>query len=315
MKKFEQESEFDKFYYYEILPILRQYEKIRKGYFNKFLIVEFFILFIVTIIVAIILFIWSFWEINTWTFAIFIFCLAFGVTSLYGSYKDYIMKIKYGIKEKCSQQLKKCFKNINWGHTNITLDLIRQSKLFNTFSNIIYDDLFLGNYKDVKFSVNETFLISSNLIGFNSNIFRGIIIAFNSNKKIKAHTIVANKCDISFSIFYNNELFNKVKLEDLNFDKRFSVYSEDQIEARYLITPAFMERLNNLRTAFGTKKIKCAFFDDEIVFAISTNKDLFEMGSFHRTLVNKKKVKEFYDEITAIYAMIDHFKLNERTGL
>ena len=54
-----------------------------------------------------------------------------------------------------------------------------------------------------------------------------------------------------------------------------------------------MERLNNLRTAFGTKKIKCAFFDDQIVFAISTNKDLFELGDFHRSLVNKKKVKEF----------------------
>lgn len=109
--------------------------------------------------------------------------------------------------------------------------------------------------------------------------------------------------------------FQGVKLEDLNFDKRFSVYSQDQIEARYLITPSFMDRLNNLRTAFGTNKIKCAFFDDKIVFAISTNKDLFELGEFHRSLINKKKVKEFYDEITAIYEMIDYFKLAEKTGL
>jgi len=109
--------------------------------------------------------------------------------------------------------------------------------------------------------------------------------------------------------------FKGVKLEDLNFDKRFSVYSKDQIEARYLITPSFMERLNHLRTAFGTKRVKCAFFDNKIVFAISTNKDLFELGDFCRSLINKKKIKEFYDEIMAIYNMIDYFKLNERTGL
>lgn len=108
---------------------------------------------------------------------------------------------------------------------------------------------------------------------------------------------------------------SSVKLEDLNFDKRFSVYSQNQIEARYLITPSFMERLNNLRTSFGTKKIKCAFFDDKIVFAISTPKDLFELGDFHRSLLDKKKVKEFYDEIMAIYNMIDYFKLSEKTGL
>lgn len=120
---------------------------------------------------------------------------------------------------------------------------------------------------------------------------------------------------IVYDFIMKRRKLSSVKLEDLNFDKRFSVYSQNQIEARYLITPSFMERLNNLRTAFGTKKIKCAFFDDKIVFAISTPKDLFELGDFHRSLLDKKKVKEFYDEIMAIYNMIDYFKLSEKTGL
>lgn len=120
---------------------------------------------------------------------------------------------------------------------------------------------------------------------------------------------------ISADMLIKKRKFQGVKLEDLKFDERFSVFSKDQIEARYLITPSFMNRLNHLRTSFGTKKIKCAFFDDKILFAISTNKDLFELGDFHRSLINKKKIKDFYDEITAIYNMIDYFKLNEKTGL
>ena len=118
-----------------------------------------------------------------------------------------------------------------------------------------------------------------------------------------------------YDIIMKRRKLSGVKLEDLNFDKRFSVYSQNQIEARYLVTPSFMERLNNLRTAFGTKKVKCAFFDEKIVFAISTPKDLFELGDFHRSLLNKKKVKEFYDEIMAIYDIMDYFKLSEKTGL
>lgn len=112
---------------------------------------------------------------------------------------------------------------------------------------------------------------------------------------------------------HNSKYFENLKLEDISFDKRFKVYSEDQIEGRYLVTPAFMDRLYNLQTAFGVDNIKCSFYDDKIMFAISTNKDLFELGNLYQPF--GKSVEEFYDEIASIYEMIDYFKLNERTGL
>lgn len=72
----------------------------------------------------------------------------------------------------------------------------------------------------------------------------------------------------------------------------------------------------NLQTAFGTKNIKCAFFDNKIMFALHTNKDFFELsgGLFH-SLKHPKRVKSFYEETTAIYDIIDYFKLDEKTGL
>src|SRR5699024_953514 len=33
-----------------------------------------------------------------------------------------------------------------------------------------------------------------------------------------------------------------IKLEDINFSKNFDVYSEDEVEARYLLTPTFIEK-------------------------------------------------------------------------
>lgn len=116
-----------------------------------------------------------------------------------------------------------------------------------------------------------------------------------------------------YDYFKNHKHFQKLNLEDVVFDKRFCVQSQDQIEGRYLVTPAFMDKLNNLRTAFGTKNIKCAFFDNQVMFAISTNKDLFEIGNLFVSLSNSKQINEFYNEITSIYDMIDYFKLYEKT--
>lgn len=111
----------------------------------------------------------------------------------------------------------------------------------------------------------------------------------------------------------NKIKLNKLKLEDVSFDKRFCVQSQDQVEGRYLVTPAFMEKLNNLQMSFGTKDIKCAFFSDQIMFAISTDKNLFELGNLFVPLSNSKQINEFYNEISSIYDMIDYFKLYEKT--
>ena len=108
-----------------------------------------------------------------------------------------------------------------------------------------------------------------------------------------------------------------VQLEDSAFNKNYDVYSKDQVEGRYLVTPAFMERFKNLHTSFGTEMAKCAFFDDKIMFALSTGKNLFELtgGMFFSLKDNAEQAKIFYEEISAIYEIIDYFKLDEKTGL
>ncbi len=108
---------------------------------------------------------------------------------------------------------------------------------------------------------------------------------------------------------------DKLKLEDIRFAKRFNVYSKDEVEGRYLITPAFMERFNNLTTAFGTNKAKCSFFEDKVMFAISTNKNLFEVGNLFTSLKNPKNLQKFFDELNSILKMVEYFKLDEHTKI
>lgn len=107
----------------------------------------------------------------------------------------------------------------------------------------------------------------------------------------------------------------KLMLEDTQFNKKFKAYSSDQIEGRYLLTTAFMERLLNIQTTFGTKDIKCSFYDDKLMIAISTNKNLFELGNLFCKVDKSVYIEKFLDEIISILIMIDYFKLDENTKL
>ena len=111
------------------------------------------------------------------------------------------------------------------------------------------------------------------------------------------------------------EILNEIKLEDPEFSKKYKAYSSDQIEGRYLITPAFMEQFKNIQTAFGTNKVKCSFYGNSLMFAISTNKNLFEIGNLFYNLNNPKQMEIFFNELTSIFMLVDYFKLNEKTGL
>ena len=258
-------------------------------------------------------------------------------------------------------------------HLLIPEEVFMRSTLFGRFNEVYPDDYFSGIYNKTHFEVAEVkFMLNGRR--FISTSFKGIVICFDTNKNIKAKTIVTTASDVNIknnlpltlfvflfapvlimiyaldirdlSFLFNTEDFfvitfpllllilmiiliiylnkratkehnvnnKRIKLEDPKFEKRFRVFSEDEIEARYLVTPVFMERFLNLTTSFGTNKAKCSFFNNKIMFAISTKKNLFELGSLYKPLTNPKNMK-FFNEFMSIIDMIDYFKLDKKTGI
>ena len=104
-------------------------------------------------------------------------------------------------------------------------------------------------------------------------------------------------------------------MEDCVFEKRFDVFTDDEVEARYLITPSFMERLSNLKTAFSARKIYCSFYDKELLIGLYTEKDLFSIGSLRKPANDPKQFFTLFEQILSIIKLIDYFKLNQKTGL
>lgn len=151
-------------------------------------------------------------------------------------------------------------------------------------------------------------------------LFMRIIVEFDNIEPIYLLYALLASLPIAWFLAYifrekEKEPLNEVFLEDPKFHKKFNVYSSDQVEARYLITTSFMDRFQNLKTAFGAKKVKCSFFGNQIMFAISTKKNLFEIANINTPLTDPKTVNELYNELSAIYKMISYFKLDKKIGL
>ena len=70
--------------------------------------------------------------------------------------------------------------------------------------------------------------------------FRGICIYVPMKKSVSGYTLLFNTF-----IPQHIPVLKKITLDYLSFRKNYQVYSNDQIEARVLLTPVFMEKLNN----------------------------------------------------------------------
>jgi hypothetical protein len=105
-----------------------------------------------------------------------------------------------------------------------------------------------------------------------------------------------------------------VNLEDPTFENQFEVYSNDQIEARYLLTTTFMERLLSLSSMFDNK-IKCSFYNKKLLFMIDRGQDTFKTSSIFMPSTFVYDIKNILIEMSMLFQIIDTLKLSEKTGL
>ena len=183
----------------------------------------------------------------------------------------------------------------------------------------IAEDHITGTYKDIKVDLFETKL--SNDSDENSSttlntVFDGIIVELSMNKSFSGKTVVKKDFGTVGNWFINKSTsLKKVKLEDPNFEKMFEVYSDDQVEARYLLTVTFIERLKELVENFGGKSIQCCFYNNKLLMMIPIEKDMFEPGSIYEAEDFIDDSKSLLKELSLIFSIIDTLKLNMEINL
>ena len=102
-----------------------------------------------------------------------------------------------------------------------------------------------------------------------------------------------------------------VSLEDPDFEKAFEVTSTDQVEARFLLSPEFMQRLVELRNVRAGSGLRCSFIDRKLHIAIPSAFGLFEMTGTGKPAGDTDDVKKVLRQMHNILEIVDILKLKD----
>jgi len=148
------------------------------------------------------------------------------------------------------------------------------------------------------------------------DIFKGIFFIADFNKDFEGSTILLpNNVGLGFSFFKKifglNRKEKLVELADPEFAENFTCYSTDDIKARYILSPALMQRLNKFHKKYPKNKVSLSFVNGKVFVAITYKKDLFEPG-YWKSLVSYPKVKSYFDDIKLTVEIVHDLNLNNR---
>ncbi|MCL4432466.1 MAG: DUF3137 domain-containing protein [Epsilonproteobacteria bacterium] len=149
-------------------------------------------------------------------------------------------------------------------------------------------------------------------------LFRGLFVVAEFNKHFKSRTVILpDLAEKTFGNLIGGWLQSKnasrddvIQLDDPEFEKKFVVYGNDPIEARYILTHAMMKRIVQFQ-----KKISyplfVSFINNHIHIAIATQKDLFEPSIF-TSLLDYKQAMEYVNTLNNTIGLVEELKLNEK---
>ena len=296
-------KEFQEAFFKKISPGLSKYESERLRQFGYTRAVKIAALIIILVLV----FLTKQIDIGL---ILFICCIAGAVC--FGLKK----KFENEIKQKIMPYVCKCLGDLKWKYAQCPFEqLLCKSGIIDRYNRVSYDDSFTGIYKDINYEICETSFYYKTGTGKNSStrtVFKGVMIKLDMNKSFTGNTVIRPDTLKHASPAAN---LKHTTLEDVVFEKKFDVFTDDEVEARYLITPSFMERLNNMKTAFSADRVSCAFYDKYLLVGLHTSKDLFSICSLKEPVNDGKQFFTMFEEILSIIKLIDHFKLNQKIGL
>ena len=186
-------------------------------------------------------------------------------------------------------------------------------------SRIKSEDRITGVYCGIKFSLSEVHSNSRFYMKTDNPLIAAIMLIkvfydnymdFDGNvlicelaKKTSGKTIVVSR-ELNAKIFGEKEM-----MDDVDFMRDFRVFADDKVEARYLLTPAFMERLREInRETSGEFSLSTVFMDERLYLFLNGAPDLFETTLFGRP-ASIELAREYQTQIRKILSLIETLKL------
>lgn len=275
---------------------------------------------------------------------LFKMCIFIGFL-LFGWAYSPVFKYKSQVKNQILPIICSFFGNLTYfEHGTQPKTEVEKAGIFPKYSGMQSEDLIRGTYEGVALEMQELKLTRGS--GKNKkNVFKGVIFIAEFNKKFAGRTYI--KKDMGKFSNWLESLTNdleKVELEDPEFEEMFEVFSTNQIEARFILTTSFMERikrLSELKVNSGDSRstsaseqfaeiianqgfssyikkiygVRCSFVENKMYISINMSYNLFEASSINKTLLDIEDIHIFLAQMNSFFEIIKILKLNEKITL
>jgi len=148
-------------------------------------------------------------------------------------------------------------------------------------------------------------------------IFKGLLFSADFNKDFNVKTYVLTDTAEKMFGFLGTKLqkMNKsrgelIKLEDPEFESEFAVYSEDQVESRYILSPSLMDRILSFKKQTN-KNIQLSFVDSRLYVTVPYSKALFEPKLFGE-MIDFEDIQEYHSDLNLVIGIAENLNLNTR---
>ncbi|TRW15165.1 DUF3137 domain-containing protein [Glacieibacterium frigidum] len=187
------------------------------------------------------------------------------------------------------------------------LEQLRREHVFEDFDESSATDELFGTYHGLDISILELSLHKRN--GKNRrSVFNGLIAQITLPRGLKGTTaIIADEGVIgTVRDWMQSGPGTRVRVEDPEFEAGWQVYGTDQIGARALLTPAFMERFKALGQRAGFGKPLALAVDNRLLLALpSWSGALFKLPELSKPAANRELLVALHDAIGALLQTVD----------
>jgi hypothetical protein len=185
-----------------------------------------------------------------------------------------------------------------------------------------FEDRWFGTLEGHDFNLYEARLEERRGSGKNQRwvtVFSGVIIRMSFGRPFRTTTLLQRAGKhrkwlglggASDSVTFDGHRLNRVDQVHPAFAEVFALFSDDQVEARVLVHPSYVEHLLRLESAFGAKELRALFRQGEVVIAVE-GRDLFESGSMDARN-DRARAEEAAEHFSALAGLALAINQNER---
>ncbi|CAN5270213.1 DUF3137 domain-containing protein [soil metagenome] len=232
----------------------------------------------------------------------FIGLIAFGagVTLSYGPLAKFTKRCKTAILTRLAQAIGLTYVET---FTPPGFDEARALHILPPSDRSEFEDLFQGSRQGCAFELYEAKLEDKRGSGKDEHwvtVFGGQVIRIAYPKKFLGKTVVARQG----SRLIGRQGFQRIGMGASQFERIFEVFGTDQVESRFLVHPAFMERLLALENGRTGADVRCAFSGGYLLIAVD-GANLFEVVKVFSKVPDRALTRTGVTQIGQILAVID----------